>query len=52
MAYLGAIDTSTVEYNTGSRDPLPAGTYSLVVVRAVQKETKKKDGLFVFKRAY
>lgn len=44
MAYLGAIDTSTVEYNTGSRDPLSAGTYSLIVVRALQKETKGEKG--------
>ncbi len=47
MAYLGSIDTTNVEYNAGSREPLPAGVYSLVVVRAQQKETKKKDGVFV-----
>ncbi|WP_337187559.1 DUF669 domain-containing protein [Phenylobacterium sp.] len=48
MAYLGqSINTGEVEYNTGSRDPLPAGVYSLVVVRSQQKDTKKKDGVFV-----
>jgi hypothetical protein len=47
MAYLGSIDTSQVDYNTGSREPLPAGVYSLIIVRAVQKDTKKKDGIYV-----
>jgi hypothetical protein len=48
MAFLGqSINTGEVEYNTGSRDPLPAGVYSLVVVRTQQKETKKKDGVLV-----
>ncbi len=48
MANIGqSINTSDVEYNTGSREPLPAGIYSLIVVRTIQKETKKKDGVFV-----
>ena len=47
MAYIGNIDTSTVQYNTGSREPLPNGVYSLLVVRAQQKETNKKDGVYV-----
>ena len=48
MAYLGkSINTGEVEYNTGTREPLPSGVYSLVAVRSIQKETKKKDGVFV-----
>lgn len=48
MAYIGqSIDTNGVEYNSGSRDPLPAGVYSAVVVRTQQKDTKKRDGLYL-----
>lgn len=48
MAYIGQpIDTNTVEYNTGSREPLPAGVYQAVIVRTQQRDTKKKDGVFV-----
>ncbi|WP_435018469.1 DUF669 domain-containing protein [Tundrisphaera sp. TA3] len=49
MAFIGqAIDTNTVEYNTGgNRDPLPNGVYSAVIIRAQQKETNKKDGIYV-----
>lgn len=45
MAFIGkSINTSEVEYNTGSREPLPAGVYSLIVVRTLQKDTKGEKG--------
>lgn len=48
MAYIGqSINTGEVQYSTGSREPLPAGVYAAIVVRAQMKETKKKDGIYV-----
>jgi hypothetical protein len=45
MASLGQhLNTGEVEYSTGSRDPLPAGVYSLIVVRTQQKETNGDKG--------
>jgi len=49
MAFLEqSINTGEVEYNAGgSRDPLPVGVYSMIIVRSQQKQTKKGDGVFV-----
>ena len=46
MAFIGqSIHTETVEYNSGARDPFPAGVYSAVVTRAEQKPTKDQSGI-------